>query len=85
MDVEMELGSTTAVKKAIESGQGFSILSRADVQRKLETGALVEVKGFSVPWSFKLIRHPTAPLSIAEKRFHEFLVDNARWQVSPVS
>lgn len=74
LNVQMELGSITAVKEAIESGLGFSILSRADVQRKLEAGTLVQVEGLSIPWSFKLIRHPSAPLSTVEKDFYEFVL-----------
>lgn len=74
LDVQMELGSNTAVKEAIESGLGFSILSRADVERKLEAGTLVQVEGLSIPWSFKLIRHPSASLSRVEKDFYEFIL-----------
>jgi len=77
LNVRMELGSTTAVKEAVEAGMGFSLLSRADTQREFEGGKLVEVQGFSIPWSFKLIRHPSATLSLAEQRFYEFLL-NAR-------
>ncbi|CAA9358758.1 MAG: hypothetical protein AVDCRST_MAG93-7522, partial [uncultured Chloroflexia bacterium] len=74
LNVQMELGSNTAVKEAIESGAGFSILSRADVKRKLEAGKLVQVEGLSVPWSFKLLRHPTASLSSIENDFYEFIL-----------
>lgn len=75
LNVQMELGSNTAVKEAIESGMGFSILSRADVQSKLEAGKLVQVEGLSIPWSFKLIRHPTANLSRVEKEFYKFALE----------
>ncbi len=74
LDVQMELNSNTAVKEAIESGLGFSILSRADVKHKLEAGTLVQVEGLSIPWSFKLIRHPSASLSRIEKDFYEFIL-----------
>jgi len=75
LNVQMELGSTIAVEEIVESGRGFSLLSRADVRRRLEAGTLVEVEGFSIPWSFKLIRHPSATLSFAEQLFCEFLLD----------
>ncbi len=78
LNVRMELGSTIAVEEIIEAGWGFSILSRADVQRRLEAGTLVEVEGFSVPWSFKLIRRPSARLSLAEQRFCEFLLEGRK-------
>lgn len=75
LDIRMELASTTAITEAIEAGRGFSILSRTDVQRKLEAGTLVEVEGFSIPWSFKLVRHPSATLTLAEQNFFEFLLE----------
>src|SRR5829696_5650375 len=78
LNVQMELGSTIAVEEIVESGRGFSLLSRADVRRRLEAGTLVEVEGFSIPWSFKLIRHPSATLSFAEQLFCEFLLDGRK-------
>lgn len=75
LDIQMELGSTTAIKEVVEEGWAFSIFSRADIQRKLDAGLLVEVEGFSMSWSFKLIRHPSASLTFAEQRFYEFLLD----------
>lgn len=73
LDVQMELGSITAIKRVVEEGWAFSIFSRSDLQSKLATGRMVEVKGFSIPCSFKLIRQPSAILNLAEQRFHEFL------------
>lgn len=78
LSVQMELGSTIAVEEVIESGRGFSILSRADVRRRLEAGTLVEVEGFSIPWDFKLIRRPSAHLSLAEQLFCEFLLNGRK-------
>lgn len=78
LNVRMEFGSTIAVKEIIEAGRGFSILSRVDVQRRLEAGTLVEVEGFSIPWSFKLIRRPSARLNLAERLFCEFLLDGRK-------
>ena len=78
LDVQMETGSTTAIKEVVEEGWGFSIFSRTDIRRKLSSGALVEVEGFSIPWSFKLIRNSSVDLTIAEHRFHEFLMEKKR-------
>ncbi len=78
LNIRMELGSTMAVEEIIEAGWGFSILSRADVQRRLEAGTLVEVEGFSIPWNFKLIRRPSAHLSLAEQLFCEFLLNGRK-------
>lgn len=78
LNVHMELGSTTAIKEAVESGLGFSILSHADVQRKLEAGTLVRVEGLSIPWSFKLVRNPSTPMSDAEEGFYRFVLDECK-------
>lgn len=74
LEAHLELHNLTAMKQAVEAGLGFSILPRAALQKKLETGALVEVEGFSVPWKFKLIRNCSVSLSTAEERFRRFLV-----------
>lgn len=78
LDVHMELASTTAIKEVVEEGWAFSIFSRADIQRKLQSGALVEVPGFSIPWSFTLIRRRSAVLSCAEERFYKFLAETEK-------
>lgn len=74
LNVQMELGSINAIKKVVEEGWAFSIFSRANLQRNLSTGSMVEVKGFSIPCSFKLIRQTTASLNLAEQSFYEFLL-----------
>lgn len=78
LDVQMEIGSTTAIKEVVEEGWAFSIFSRADIQRKLDSGTLVEVEGFSIPWDFKLIRNSSVDLTVAEQRFYEFLLEKRR-------
>lgn len=75
VNAQMELGNTNAVKQAIESGLGYSILSRADVQKKLEAGTLVQVKGLAIRWTFKLVRNSSVPLSKAEKGFYDFILE----------
>ena len=74
LNIQMELGNITAIKSVVEGGEAFSIFSRSDLQSRLSTGRMVEVKGFSIPCSFKLIRRPSATLNLAEKGFHEFLL-----------
>lgn len=78
LDIQMEIGSTTAIKEVVEEGWAFSIFSRADIQRKLDSETLVEVEGFSIPWSFKLIRNSSVDLTVAEQRFYEFLLEKRR-------
>jgi DNA-binding transcriptional LysR family regulator len=73
LDVQMELSSTTAVKKVVEAGVGFSILSRITVSSELEAGTLVAVEGLTIPRKFVAIRHPAVTLNAAEKRFLEHL------------
>lgn len=85
LNIHMELGSITAIKEVVEEGWAFSIFSRADIQRKLEAGILVEVQGFSIPWSFKLIRHPSANLSLAEQRFYDFLLNMDKYSNSSLT
>lgn len=75
LNVRMELGNTTAVKQAIESGMGVSILSRASVQNKLEAGTLVQVEGLTIPWTFKLVKNSSVRFSKAEEDFYEFTLE----------
>lgn len=74
LDVQMELGSTSAVKEVLETGLGFSILSRAAIQRELKAGTLAIAKGFTIPRRFIMIQHPSAILNPAEQRFHDYLM-----------
>lgn len=78
LDIQMEIGSATAIKEVVGEGWAFSIFSRVDIQRKLDSGTLVEVEGFSIPWSFKLIRNSSVDLTVAEQRFYEFLLEKRR-------
>jgi len=51
LNVAMELGSTVAIKGVVETGLGYSILSRAAVLKELRLGALV-----AIPLEPRLIR-----------------------------
>lgn len=51
LNVVMELGSTVAIKSVVETGVGFSILSRAAVAKELRLGTLV-----AIPLEPRLIR-----------------------------
>jgi len=44
LEVIMELGSPEAIKGAVESGVGISILSRASIEKELRLGTLVAIK-----------------------------------------
>ncbi|MBO1514079.1 LysR family transcriptional regulator [Metabacillus bambusae] len=56
----MEIGSTQAIKSAVESGLGVSILSRLTVARELELGFLKEMKisGINIKRSLWLVKKP---------------------------
>ena len=43
MNIAMELGSLEAIKGAVESGMGVSILSKATLQKELKLGTLVAI------------------------------------------
>lgn len=51
LNVVMELGSTVAIKSVVETGLGYSIMSRASVQKELRLGTLV-----AIPLEPRLIR-----------------------------
>ncbi len=44
LDIVMELGSPEAVKGAVESGMGISILSRSTIEKELKLGSLVALE-----------------------------------------
>jgi DNA-binding transcriptional LysR family regulator len=53
----MELGNTEAVKAAVETGMGISILSKYALKRelKLETLKIIGIKGLDFRRSFYLV------------------------------
>jgi DNA-binding transcriptional LysR family regulator len=75
LNVAMELGSTEAVKEALKSGFGVSILSRTSVNRELAEGVLVEVpiRGLKMERDFYEIVHKRRPLSPVSQAFRTFL------------
>ncbi|MFD2215617.1 LysR family transcriptional regulator [Metabacillus endolithicus] len=60
----MEIGSTQAIKSAVESGLGISILSKLTVARELEQGYLqeIKIKDVHIERSLWLVKKP--------QRFH---------------
>lgn len=78
LDVRMELGSTSAIKEAIEAGLGYSILSRETIRLEVESGHLVVVEGFGIPRRFTLLRNPATSLNPTEQAFQNYLLDLGR-------
>jgi LysR family transcriptional regulator, transcriptional activator of the cysJI operon len=74
LNVQMEIGSTSAIKEAIEANIGFSILSRETIRLELEAGHLLIAEGFVIPRRFSLVRNPSAPMSVAEQAFYDYLL-----------
>jgi DNA-binding transcriptional LysR family regulator len=73
--IAMELGSTEAVKQALLSGMGFSVLSRTSISREVAQGMLVEVaiRGLKMERDFYEVAHQRRPLSPVTEAFRQFL------------
>jgi DNA-binding transcriptional LysR family regulator len=75
LSVAMELGSTAAVKEALISGLGISILSRVSVKRELAEGLLAEIpiRQFKMIRDFYEVCYKGRPLSPVAQAFREFV------------
>ena len=75
LNVAMELGSTAAVKEALISGCGISILSRISIGRELADGILVAVaiRGLKMERDFYEVCYKQRPLSPVAQTFRKFL------------
>ncbi len=74
LNVRMEIGSTSAIKEAIEARLGFSILSRETIRLELEGGYLAVAEGVVIPRRFSIVRYPSADMSLVERAFHDYLL-----------
>lgn len=75
LNVVMELGSTEAVKEAVEAGFGATIISEWAVQKELKLGTLVpvKVKGVSLVRKFYVIYNKNKFQTPVVKEFISFL------------
>jgi LysR family transcriptional regulator, low CO2-responsive transcriptional regulator len=75
LNVAMELGSTAAVKEALISGFGVSILSCTSIKRELDDGILVAVpiRGLKLKRDFYEVWYKRRPLSPVAQAFRSFL------------
>ena len=75
LKVAMQLGSTAAVKEALISGFGVSILSRISIRRELADGILVEIpiRGLRLKRDFYEVCYKRRPLSPVSQAFRKFL------------
>lgn len=76
--IAMDLGSTGAIKSAVEAGLGLSILSVATVKHEVALGvlALREVEGVRFVRSFSSLYHRTALLPLPAVTFMTFIRDH---------
>jgi len=78
--IKMEFGSNEAIKHAVASGLGISILSRHTMSLGIQSGPLVElnVEGFPISWPWFIGFHSGKRLSVVAKTFLEFIVSEAQ-------
>ena len=73
IDVAFELPSNEAVRVAVESGAGATIMSMLVVAQSINAGRLVAVAFDIAPRQFHVLRHKERHLSVAEQRFLELV------------
>lgn len=75
MDIVMELGSTGAIKSAVEAGLGVSILSQSSVKHEVRLGILKvkEIEGVSFTRSFYAIYLNSTLLPLSAVSFLNFM------------
>ncbi|MEW6410282.1 MAG: selenium metabolism-associated LysR family transcriptional regulator [Nitrospirota bacterium] len=74
LNIIMTLGSTEAVKGAVESGVGVSILSKCPVKRELEIGSvrIVKIEGMKMFQNFTIV-YPRKFQRLISERFLHFI------------
>jgi len=75
LNVVLELGNTESVKAAVESGIGFSILSRFAIRKELQlkTLQILKIKGIHLRRNFYLVLDKTMSQSLAAYTFMEYV------------
>lgn len=75
LNIVMELGSSSAIKAAVEGGLGISILSKWAVQDKVNAGTLhaIKLKEDEFVRSFRIIYHKKKYKTQASEEFLRFL------------
>jgi DNA-binding transcriptional LysR family regulator len=77
LNIAMTLGSTTAVKRAVESGAGVSIVSERAVQHEVKLGLIksMDIEGLELTRDFFIVYRKGKVLSPAAQALLQFLVD----------
>lgn len=76
LNVIMELGSTEAVKSAVEAGAGITVISASAVSKELKLGSLkkINIKGARIPREFYIVESKGRTLFPSSRAFKEFLI-----------
>ncbi len=76
----MQMTRNEAIKQAVRSGLGLSVVSRHTIELELETGRLItlDVAGFPLQRSWHLVYRRGRRLSPAAKAFRDFVIAEAR-------
>jgi DNA-binding transcriptional LysR family regulator len=71
----MELGSTEAIKQALITGLGVSILSKTAIEREVKDGLLkaIPIRGLKLERDFYRVVHRRRSLSPVGRAFLQFL------------
>ncbi len=80
LKIEMELGSTEAIKQGVIAGLGLSVLSQHSVNLELAAGAikLLDVEDFPQKRHWYVAHLNDKKLSLVTRTFLEFLLKNTR-------
>ncbi|MCL4426425.1 MAG: selenium metabolism-associated LysR family transcriptional regulator [Firmicutes bacterium] len=74
-NVVMELNSTDAIKSAVQSGRGVSILSRLSVRKELQSGVIkaAKIRGVSFVHSYTIVYDQARARDPLQSRFIAFM------------
>ncbi len=80
LNVIAVLGSTDAVKEALKSSLGVSIISDIAIQDELKNGQLKEIKirGFNIKRNFYIITFKNKTLPLQYRKFYEFVLSKEK-------
>lgn len=80
LNIIMELGSTEAVKEAVEAGFGITIISGWAVQKELKLNTLMsaQIEDVNMLRNFYLIHHKDKFKPLVVEKFIEFLITNCK-------
>ncbi|MFW0858695.1 MAG: selenium metabolism-associated LysR family transcriptional regulator [Dehalococcoidia bacterium] len=78
LNITMTLGSTTAVKRAVESGAGVSIVSERAVQHEVKLGLIevMDIEGLELTRDFFIVHRKQKVLSPAAQALFQFLEES---------